>query len=250
LVERIASVGAQAVVTAGQPILATSTGQGDTGVQEDLTGSDGYPKTTKSNRIGPEDVIEVSEKDGAWLVQLDAGAVTPMDALILRLRALSLENCGGSRITEESLAGAKSGYAMELLNQALTYVAGAMRPSWSDAIVELLELIAYMIEKCGGTVEGLTKNMSPDAKWKSISWGPWYEPSGQDLGFYVTATVQAKEAGLIDQDTAVANVGPLYDVVDVDGMKANIEAEQTQKAAQEQANALQLKTAGGSSATA
>jgi|GEM_PF-5261435 len=244
LVERIASVGAQAVVTAGQPILATATGTGDTGLQEDLNGTDGYPKNDKNARIGPEDVIEVPEKDGAWLVQLDAGAVTPMDVLILRLRSLSLENCGGSRITEESLAGAKSGYAMELLNQALTYVAGAMRPSWADAIVDLLILIAEMIEKFGGGIEGVKKPLSSAAQWKSISWGPWYEPSGQDLHFYVQATASAVEAGLIDSDTAIANVGPLYDVVDIDGMKTKIKAEQQQQADEQHQQALELKTAG------
>ncbi len=242
LVERIASVGAQAVVTAGQPILATATGNGDTGLTGDLTGTDGYPTQSKSTRIGPEDVIEVPEKDGAWLVQLDAGAVTPMDVLILRLRALSLENCGGSRITEEALAGAKSGYAMELLNQALTYVAGAMRPSWSEAIVELLLLVAYMIEKFGA-VEDIESALSPAAKWKSISWGPWYEPTGQDLQFYVTATVAAVNAGLIDNDTAIANVGPLYDVVDIEGMTAKIKVEQQAKAEVAQKQALELKTA-------
>jgi hypothetical protein len=244
LVERIASVGAQAVVTAGQPILATATGNaGETGVQNDLGGNDGQPSTKENKRVGPEDIVEVSEVNGAWLVQMDAGAVTPMDALILRLRALSLENCGGSRITEESLAGAKSGYAMELLNQALTYVAGAMRPAWADAILELLLLIAFMIEKFGGTIEGLNTKLSPEAKLKSTSWGPWYELSGQDLQFFIAATAMAVEKGMIDLDTAIANVAPAYDVTDVEGLKTKIKAEMQKQADQQHQQALELKTA-------
>lgn len=249
LIERVASVGAQAVITAGQPILATSTGNGDaTGLQGDASaeGTDGYPETsgggTSSGRIGPEDVIEVAEKGGAWLVQLDAGALTPMDSIILRLRALALENCGGSRITEESLTGAKSGYAMELLNQALTYTAGAMRPAWSMAILALLRLIAVMRKKFG-EIEGLTKELNPQAALKSMSWGPWYEPSGEDLTATVQATTSAREAGFISGDTGVASVAPLFDVVNIEEEKSKIKTEQTAQADQEHQRALELKTA-------
>lgn len=245
-IERVASVGAQAMVTAGQPILATATaGSAPSGISDAaaLEGTDGYPSTSGSSpRIGPEDVIQVDEKGGAWLVQLDAGALTPLDVLILRLRALSLENAGGSRITEESLSGAKSGYAMELLNQALTYVAGAQRPGWADVLVKLLLMIALMQEKFNG-IDGLKLKLSTAAQVKLVSWGPWYEPSGDDLTALVTAALQALEGGAIDHETLVATIAPLFDVVNIDDMVKKTQVEQQQRADQAHQQAIELKTA-------
>jgi hypothetical protein len=244
-VERVASVGAQALVTAGQPILATSGTQTSTGLSDasSLEGTDGFPSTSGSSvSVDPESILDVPEKGGAWLVQLDAGSLTPLDIFILRMRALSLENCGGSRITEESLTGAKSGYAMELLNQALTYVAGAQRPSWADTVIKLLDTIALMQLKFNG-IDGIEKILKIGAKVKSVSWGPWYEPTGDDLLSLVMAAAKAHEAGAIDDETLVASIAPLFDVVNIDDMVKKVKAQVKERAETEHKQQLELKTA-------
>lgn len=246
LVDRVLSVAVNAIFAAGQPQLAVSTGGASNGggAVADAEG------TLGSNEPGqritdPDSVIEVNERGGAWLVQLEGG-LTPLDAVIERLIGIALENVGGSRMRAETLAGAKSGYAMELLNQALTYVAGLMRPSLERTIVSYVRMVSRMREKFKGlTCEGgVIPEFDPDATIKSVSYGPNYELSGQDKQFEVTAITAAVAAGLLGTETAIAQTAQLFDVTDIENEVAKVKGEQQQLADTTHANALELKTAG------
>lgn len=243
LVDRVLSVAVNAIFAAGTPQLAISTGGASTGggAVDDAEGSGIEPGVREYD---PDSVIEVGEKNGAWLVQLEGG-LTPLDAVIERLISVALENVGGSRMRAETLAGAKSGYAMELLNQALTYVAGLLRPALERTILALVRMIARMQQKFPGLAceGGEVPEFDAEATVKAVSYGPNYELSGQDKGFEVTAIVAAVAAGLLSSETAIAQVAQLFDVTDIETEVAKVKVEQQQIQATTQKNALELATA-------
>jgi len=237
VIDRVLSTGQQAIVTAGSPILAISKpgGQQTFGAE----GSTNNPGAGGMN-ITPDSVLEVEESNGAWLVQMSAESTMALDTYVRLLRGLSIENCAGSRISEDGVGGKESGYAMELLNQALVWLAGHLRHSYGEpGLVALVRMIAKIHDKY--PITSLVKaKFDPDAELKEISWGPYYEPSGQDKLFEVQAAVAAVEGGFIDIETAIANIGPYYDVIDIQGMAAKAKAERDEKQATEQSNAVEL----------
>lgn len=244
LVDRVLSVAVNAVVAAGTPQLATSTGGASTGAGAvgDAEAAAGIAEPGQ-REIDPDSILEVAEKDGAWLVQLDGGALTPLDVVIERLISIALENVGGSRMRPETLAGAKSGYAMELLNQALTYIAGLLRPSFERTVIGLARMVARMREKFEGLAceAGAVPEFDADATVKAVSYGPNYELSGQDKQFEVGAIVAAVGAGLLCSETAIAQVAQLFDVTDVETEVHKVAVEQTKRSDQEHQRAVELK---------
>ncbi len=236
-IDKIMSIGVQAVVMAGTPQLAIANGGGGSGADE-IEGPN-----PSDEGFDPEDVIEVEEKGGAWLVQLDGGALTPLDIVLRRLRDMGLENEGGSRITEESLAGAKSGYAMELLNQALTYVAGKMRPYFAKTLVRLVRLLARMREAFNGLEceEGPLPDFNLKAKVKQISFGPYYELTGQDKQAETAAVIALVQGGLMTAETAITYIAQFFDVTDVEAEISNVKSQTAAASDLDHQRAVELK---------
>lgn len=247
LVDRVLSVAVNAVVAAGTPQLATSTGGASSGAGAvgDAEAEAGITEPGQ-REIDPDSILEVGEVGGAWLVQLNGSALTPLDVVIERLIAIALENVGGSRMRPETLAGAKSGYAMELLNQALTYIAGLLRPSFERTVIGLARMVARMRAKFEGLAceGGEVPEFDPDATIKAVSYGPNYELSGQDKQQEVAAIVAAVGAGLLCSETAIAQVAQLFDVTDVETEVDKVQTEQKQRTADDHQRQLELKTAG------
>jgi hypothetical protein len=236
-IDKVMSIGVQAVVMAGTPQLAVSKSGAGSGADE-IEGPN-----PSDEGFDPEDVIEVEEKGGAWLVQLDGGALTPLDIVLRRLRDMGLENEGGSRITEESLAGAKSGYAMELLNQALTYVAGKMRPYFAATLVRVVRMLAAMRTKWNGLAceEGDLPDFDLKAKVKQVSFGPFYQMTGQDKQAEVAAVVALVQGGLMTAESAITYIAQFFDITDVEDEISKVKT-QTEAAAQtEHDRAVELK---------
>lgn len=247
VVDRVLSVAANSIFAAGQPQLAISTGGASTGggAVDDAEGHTASGADPGPKSIDPDDVIEVAEKGGAWLVQIEGG-LSPLDAVIERLISIALENVGGSRMRPETLAGAKSGYAMELLNQALTYVAGMLRPNIERTIIGVARMVSRMRVKFQGLAceGGEVPEFDPEAQIKAISYGPNYELSGQDKQLEVGAIIAAAQAGLIHSETAIAQVAQLFDITDIESEVAKVKVEQQARAETQQKNAVELKQAG------
>lgn len=226
VIERTMSVGAQAIATAGQPILAVSRkGGGETGLRNNVPdGGDGHPVIEgRPLDVTPESILEVDEVGGAWLVEQGAGATTALDAFIARARGLSVENCAGSRVSEETVAGAKSGYAMELLNQAMTNAAGTLRPYYSSLLVEIVHTMSEIHEKM--PLIGIDRGVPRTSPATGVQWGAYYEPSGPDKLADVNAATKALTNGGISEETYVANVAPLFDVTDINAERKKIAQE-------------------------
>jgi hypothetical protein len=137
-----------------------------------------------------------------------------MDTWVKVVRMISIENCGGSRISEETATGAKSGYALELINQPLILVTDLQRLAYGEpCLVRLIEMIDAInkVEPLAG-FDGA--KLSDKPKLKELNWPPYYEPTGQDLQFAVGATTAARDAGFITDETGAAQVAPLFDVHD------------------------------------
>lgn len=237
-IDKVMSIGVQAVVMAGTPQLAVARSGAGSGADE-IEGPN-----PSDEGFDPEDVIEVEEKGGAWLVQLDGGALTPLDIVLRRLRDMGLENEGGSRITEESLAGAKSGYAMELLNQALTYVAGKMRPYFAATLVRLVRMLSAMRTKWDGLAceEGDLPDFDLTAKVKQVSFGPFYQMTGQDKQAEVAAVVSLVQGGLMTSESAITYLAQFFDITDVEDEIKNVKTQTTANAQTDHDRAVELKS--------
>jgi len=222
MLDRVLSQGAQAIITAGSPILAISKPGGNRAFGNDEGGS---AFSGSAPPVSPDDILEVEESNGAWLVQMSADSTIALEAYVRLVRALSIENCGGSRISEESLTGARSGYAMELLNQALIWLGENLRLSYGEpGLIALITMIGKLNAKFPiDVLSDVTFN--PEAKLQEISWGEFYSPTGADKLAEVQAITGAMEGGLIDHETAIANAGYMFDVTDIQDMLQKTEAE-------------------------
>ena len=238
MLDRVLSQGAQAIITAGSPILAISRPSG----QNTFGAEDGGSTTSgASNKdITPDSILEVEESNGAWLVQMSADSTIALEAYVRLVRSLSIENCGGSRMSEESLTGAKSGYAMELLNQALIWLGENLRLSYGEpGLVALIRMIGKLNDVFPlRNLDGVT--LSDTAAIKEISWGEFYTPSGIDKLAEVQSITAAMEGGLIDHETGIANAGYMFDVTDVADMLQKTTKEAEEKAQAELSNQVAL----------
>lgn len=242
-IDRTVSQTGRAFDYAGDPQLATSnagSASGDFGEAED----DEIPGATAS------DVVEVSEKGGAWFLEIKGeGLSVAIDVYVKMLVRLAKEVAGASRITEESQAGTElSGVAMKLLNSSLIYLVGVLRISFGEqGLVPLLRLAMRIAQRVDVALPSLAARLKlakvadgsePDpAAFIELNWPPFYEPTGQDKLFEVQAITTAVEGGVVSQETAVANASQMFDVQDSGQELDTIKSE----AAEKQQAALQMQ---------
>lgn len=214
MIDRVFSVGGQAIITAGMPQLATAKTGGANTFGTDSDGGETHGLGS-GGPVNPDDVLESAEVGGWWLVQMKADSIEALDKWARLVRSISIENCGGSRISEDSLSGAKSGYALELLNQGLIWVVDQLRLSLGlGALMQLVRMVDRINKKI--PIANLADaKLSDNAKLKELSWPPYYEPAGTDKLAEVQAAVAARDAGFISDETGVTQVAPLFDVIDV-----------------------------------
>lgn len=75
-----------------------------------------------------------------------------------------------------------------------------------------------------GTIERAARSLG-DGGALNLSWGPYFDPSLDDLQKATTATATAMAAGLLDKEHAIGFVAPYYLVEDAAGMAKKIERE-------------------------
>ncbi len=165
---------------------------------------------------GAANAIITSAEGDAKLLEISGDAASAVMDWVKGLREIALEGAGGNRANADKLSAAQSGRAMELMNQALIWLADKLRISYGEgALLQLLKMGCKASQKIDlMTVDG-DKLPKMEPKGLALRWPAWYQPTYADKQTEATTLDVLRLSGLISQETAVKAIAPSYDIEDV-----------------------------------
>jgi hypothetical protein len=178
-------------------------------IKEPAAGADGEIVKGAANAI-------VVDKDGdAKLLEINGTASQALIDWFKMLRELALESMHGNRVSPEKLSAAQSGRAMEMMNQALVWLADRLRISYGEGgLLSLLRMIVRASATRELTIAGDTYKDLDAGKPISLIWPAWFPPTAQDRN-HIAATLKTHtDAGHMSRETAMKTIAPIYDVED------------------------------------
>jgi hypothetical protein len=129
------------------------------------------------------------------------------------------------------MSSAQSGRALELLNQALVWLADRLRISYGEgAILDLMAMIARASNKIALKFkDGSAIGQFDAAARFSLRWPEWFSPSMQDLNLRANTLRTLCEAGLLSRATAIKVLSAEYDIENPAAEKALADADVAQR---------------------
>ncbi len=177
---------------------------------------------------GGGNALVVDSEGDAKLLEISGNAAAAVIEYCRALRELALESVGGNRADPQRGAFSQSGRAMELMNQALVWLADKLRIAYGEgALLDLLHMIAvlrsrYDLVTRGGSKIGPISATAP----VSLRWARWYTASADDRQADAATLKLHADAGHISQETAVKAIAADYDIEDIPAELARIQADQ------------------------
>ena len=164
---------------------------------------------------GGGNAIVVSKDGDAKLLEISGTASEAVIEYVRCLRELALETAHGNRANADKLSAAQSGRAMELMNQALIWLADKLRISYGEgALLQLLRMIVKASEKFKLNVAGKEVTALKQNEKLSLTWPAWYAPSLEDMMNRATTLVKLCDGGLLSRETAIKILAAEYDIED------------------------------------
>ena len=163
---------------------------------------------------GAANAIMVGQDGDAKLLEISGESTAAVLAYVTHLREVALEAMHGNRASNEKMSAAQSGRALELLNQALVWLADRLRISYGEgAILDLVQMIIRVSSKIALTYkDGSAVGVFDAAQRPSLRWPEWFEPTLQDLSVRATTLCTLCAAGLLSRATAVKILCAEYDI--------------------------------------
>lgn len=175
---------------------------------------------------GGGNALKIAPEGDAKMLEINGSASVAMEGWIKMLREQALESIHGNKASNDKVAAAQSGRAMELLNQALIWVADKLRISYGEgALLDLLNMIVLAADKHGlvnKKGEKITLNSKADL---SLRWAKWYSPTATDRQADAVAVVTLTEGAILSQETATKAIADEYDIEDVTAERALVDKE-------------------------
>jgi len=162
----------------------------------------------------------VTSKDGdVRILEISGTAAAAVVSYVSFLRELSLELCGGNRSSPEKLSGAQSGRAMELMNQALIWLADKLRTSYGEgALMGLLKMVLAANQAMDLVIGGQRYNKgtlpNPETAKLTLKWPPWYQPTAADHQAQATSIKTYRDASVLSRETAIRHIQHDFDIED------------------------------------
>ena len=180
---------------------------------------------------GAANAIMVGQDGDAKLLEISGDSTTAVLAYVTHLREVALEAMHGNRASNEKMSSAQSGRALELLNQALVWLADRLRISYGEgAILDLMAMIARASNKIALKFkEGSALGQIDAAARFSLRWPEWFSPSMQDLNLRANTLRTLCEAGLLSRATAIKILSAEYDIENPAAEKALADADVAQR---------------------
>lgn len=165
---------------------------------------------------GAANALLVSKEGDAKLLEIDGAAVAAVIDYVKHLREIALETLHGNRSTNEKVATAQSGRAMEMLNQPLIWLADKLRISYGEGgIVELVSMIRRASSSLGLVFKDGSKVGSFDLQGNvTLRWSPWFAPTLHDMQARASTLKTLCDAGLLSRQTAIRVLASEYDIED------------------------------------
>jgi hypothetical protein len=183
---------------------------------------------------GSGNAIVVSEKGDAKWLEISGDAVGAVIEYTRSLRELALESIRGNRSSADRITAAQSGRALELLHQALVWLAGDLRVSYGEnGLLPLMRMIVAIANQVPITVEGIPLQPLSASAPLSLRWGPWFTPTENDKVEQANALKTNRDAGNLSRETAVRALAAAYELEDVEAELSRIAADE-QEAMQRQ----------------
>ncbi len=186
--------------------------------------------------------ITVGEKGDAKLLEINGTSTAAVLDYVRAIRELAIESAHGNRSNADKISAAQSGRAMELLNQALVWLADRLRITYGErGLKELLQMVisasakVEILDKEGAAVVIAKKTRV------TLRWPHWYAPTAADKGNQATTLRTLKDAQLISQESALKALAPDYEIADVPAEAAQIAKEAAERAAALQAVQTKVK---------
>lgn len=176
---------------------------------------------------GAGNALVVSEKGDARLLEIGGTASAAVMEYVRTLRELALESVHGNRANADRLTVAQSGRALELMNQGLLWLADNLRVSYGETA---LLCLARMVLRASQVypLRAMERNVPAlDASTRlSIKWPRWYPPTADDRQKDAQTLTTLVRARLVSRETAVKAIADTFDIEDIPGELASIEADQ------------------------
>lgn len=175
---------------------------------------------------GGGNTLKIDATGDAKLLEINGTASEAVIEYVRHLRELALESVHGNRANADKLSAAQSGRAMELMNQALIWLADRLRITYGEGgLLDLLRMIMAASERFDlRTKYAELPNIDPNAEI-SLRWAPWYAPTQSDKQTQAETLRTLKDARLMSQNTAVSTLAPDYDIEEVKKEIQEIEAD-------------------------
>jgi hypothetical protein len=165
---------------------------------------------------GAANALIVAQDGDAKLLEISGEGARAVLEWVKGLREIALEGAGGNRANADKLSAAQSGRAMELMNQALIWLADKLRISYGEgALLDLLNMVVRaskkvpLVDKKGRKLGQLSAD-----KDLSLRWPQWYAPTYADRQTEAQTLDVLRGAGLLSRETAIKTLAPSYDIAD------------------------------------
>ena len=182
---------------------------------------------------GGGNALMVSKEGDAKLLEINGSAAAAVIEYVRCLRELALETAHGNRANADKISAAQSGRAMELMNQALIWLADRLRISYGEgALLDLLRMVVQVSGKVklkfkDGTEVGELAAKEP----LSLRWPHWYAPTYEDKQAEAVTLTTLVEGGVMSKETAVNAIADGYDIEDPADELRRIQKDQADTAA-------------------
>jgi hypothetical protein len=192
---------------------------------------------------GGGNAITVGADGDAKLLEMSGDGTNALLEYVRLARQVALESIHGNKADADKIAAAQSGRAMELMNQALIWLADKLRISYGEkGLLQLYRMIAKASQKAAlVNSEGEKIPAIATDKPFVLKWPDWYMPTWADKTNEATTLGALTSGGLLSKETATTSLAEQYDVEDVPAELARIKAESAEADAAEIAKATAIK---------
>lgn len=172
----------------------------------------------------------VVDKDGdGKLLEINGTASEAVIKFVEKLRELVLERLHGNRSSADKLSAAQSGRALEMMHQALIWLADKLRASYGEcALLDIYRMVVRGSQRYPLTIGGQDFGKLPMDKPISLTWPAWFPMTAQDIDTFATGMATLISNGVISRETALKAIAATFDIEDVRAERALIDAERKQ----------------------
>ena len=176
---------------------------------------------------GAGNAMVVSQDGDAKMLEINGTAIEAVINYVRLLRELTIESMHGNRSNSEKQASAPSGRALELMNQALVWLADKLRISYGEhGLLALMQMILKAHAKVPLMLKSGEKLPPIEPKTPIyLRWPRWYAPTMQDMLDRSNTLRTLCDSGLMSRETAIKVLADEYDIEDVAAEKLLADAD-------------------------